>query len=104
MDEKTDRSYVFWVGVTIISAVIVFVSFRVFHVSFDSLKGSVMFGLILFLYLCWFVYDTLESVQNIGLDRAIKLNLKKNNAVIAMYFYWAVFIVFPLLILLFISF
>jgi membrane-bound acyltransferase YfiQ involved in biofilm formation len=101
MNEKADRSFIYWLFVTIISALIIFVSSMVFHVSFDSLNGGVMLGFILFLYLCWFIYDTFESVQNISLARAVKFNLKKNNAVIAMYFYWAVFMAFPVLILFF---
>ena len=103
MNKKADRSFVFWLLVTIISAFIVFVNFSVFHVSFDSLYGAVLLGLILFLYFCWFVYDTFESEQKISLARAVKFNLKNNNAVISMYFYWAVFIAFPILILLFFS-
>lgn len=65
-------------------------------IEMDSLAGGTLIGFILFFYFGWFVSDSKIS-NKLSLMDAVRLNLKHNPAVLAMYFYWLVFVLVPVL-------
>jgi len=84
---------VFW-ALTIFCFVLFWMTYMVKNISIESITGASVFAGILFLYFCWFVYDTLLTGQNNDMMQAIKYNFKDNGAVWAMCCYWLVFAFF----------
>ncbi len=107
MEEKKDNNHTFLYSLTFLSIVVLVGCFATHLITgkpaimqMDSLPGSVLIGIVLFLYLCWFIYESREKEQ-LPLKDAIRLNLKHNPAVIGMYFFWFVFILVPVIASLF---
>jgi hypothetical protein len=68
-------------------------------IQFDSLAGSILLGLIFFLYAGWFVYqDCVE--KNLTFSQSIAANIK-NTATIFIVLYWIVLVIIPALFNLF---
>jgi len=62
----------------------------------DSLAGSSLIGVVLFCFLCWFIYDSKTNGQ-LSFMESFHFNAKQNPAVICIYLYWFVFMLVPAL-------
>ncbi|MCP3872992.1 MAG: hypothetical protein GY699_07545 [Desulfobacteraceae bacterium] len=107
MEEKNDNSNTFLYTLTFLSFVILIGCFATHLITgnpaliqMDSLAGSILIGIVLFFYLCWFIYDS-KVTHNLTTNESIHMNMKSNPTVISMYFFWFVFILVPIITSLF---
>ncbi len=98
--QKFNSVVLFWL-ITVFSILLAYFTYIVKNISLESEKGTLVFGFLLFLYLCWFIYDTFVSNYSTSLIDAVKFNLTRNPAIWSMYCYWAAFLVLPIIYALF---
>ncbi|MFO7965078.1 MAG: hypothetical protein R6U50_14235 [Desulfobacterales bacterium] len=95
MNRRRFNSIAFFWLITGFSVFSAYIAYIAGGIALESKEGTLLFGFLLLLYLCWFIYDSFVDITA-SLKDSVTLNLTRNPAVWAMYCYWIAFLILPI--------
>lgn len=91
--QKEDKVKHTFTIITAFSVISLYLTVNSTGMPLESVESSFLLGLVLFLYTCWFIFET-HTIESIGIKEAAIQNLKNNPAIwgIGIYYLVVVFL------------